>query len=504
MRPLRLAALLLIHPALARAGCTPQLLWQAAYDNANQEEAAYGIVADASGNVIVGGATSSYNGQSTGSYYVRKYSSAGVALWTSATLYSGTMGYPQWCAVAVDSVSGEIAFATPGDFNTNNGRVGRLAPNGTLRWSQPMTGAVAVAIAGTDPSASVYCWGSGMLSRFNAAGGAAAWTVGTGGGAAGMGSIVLDEFQNVYLAIPNGSSFWTVAKRTASGSPVWSLSETPASARAIVRDAGGFIYVGGTSGGTFGNFTGPVDWLVHKYRDQGSSATLEQEFRSPGGSVTSAVNGDGNHGAWGVAVDSAGGVYAAGVLLREPCSGTTGTTNQTVAMVVKWAASGAREWRLPIRADTRGCSSDMGYGVAVPAGSTDVLFAGQISSYDSGQRQNFFVSRYRQGAGCDEAPLADNALQIRNNIVRRSRGEVAYLTVKSVAGGDVDVTVYGVSGKRLGGLNTIQVAAGGTAELEFDGTVEGINLPSGTYWIVATGAAHGRQPVVLLRFNDGN
>lgn len=89
------------------------------------------------------------------------------------------------------------------------------------------------------------------------------------------------------------------------------------------------------------------------------------------------------------------------------------------------------------------------------------------------------------------------ALRILNNHLRPGRS--AQLVVHGTASGKAALTVFDQTGAPLGpaGLGAVALDTAGNGSTGFNGVVSGRRLSTGVYWIVATGDASGKAPLLV-------
>ena len=92
---------------------------------------------------------------------------------------------------------------------------------------------------------------------------------------------------------------------------------------------------------------------------------------------------------------------------------------------------------------------------------------------------------------------ATPTIRILNNVLRP--GDHATIVLHGAPSGAVTLTVYDQSGAPLGPVGRYPVALDGNGfgSARFDGTVGGRPLSTGVYWVVASGAADAKAPVLV-------
>jgi uncharacterized delta-60 repeat protein len=244
-------------------------LWTNRYNGpGNDDDHAYAVAVDSSGNVFVTG--ESYGGNITYyDYATIKYSSAGVALWTNR--YNGPANDFDFAyAVAVDS-SGNV-FVTGESWSHSS------ADYATIKYS----------------SAGVPLW----TNRYN----------GPGNGNDSAAAMAVDSSGNVFVT---GSSYsgtntyddYATIKYSSAGVPLWTNryngpENTNDEAAAVAVDSSGNVFVTGYSTGT----NTARDYATIKYSSAGV-ALWTNRYNGPANT---------NDQAAAVAVDSSGNVFVTG------------------------------------------------------------------------------------------------------------------------------------------------------------------------------------------------
>ncbi|MFL5814740.1 MAG: SBBP repeat-containing protein [Bdellovibrionia bacterium] len=327
-----------------------------------------GVATDSSGNVFVAGYTvGGLDGNTlTGfsDFFVTKYDSTGVKLWTRQLGVASQSTYG--LGVAADS-SGNVFVTgyTDGglDGNTLTGTtdffVTKYDSAGTKQWTRQL-GVASQDTEGngvaTDSSGNVFVSGY------------------TGGGLDGNALTgTTDFFVTKYDS--TGAKLWTrqlgVASKTTTGN-------------GVATDSSGNVYVAGeTNGGLDGNtLTGTSDFFITKYNSAGTKQWTRQRGSFGPTTLSNAV----------AAADASGNLYIAGTT----DSGLDGNTlNGTQDFfVTKYDSSGAKQWTRQLGVASK---STQGNGVATDS-SGNVFVTG---STDGGLDGNtltgagdFFVTKY--------------------------------------------------------------------------------------------------------------
>ncbi len=401
----------------------PTLSWNTFLGESTDDDFAYGVAVDSSGNVYVAGYSFVTWGSPVRAYtgnedaFVAKLSNAGALTWSTFLGGSGAdIGY----AIAVDS-SGNVyatgySSATWGSPVTaytsgKDGFAAKLSSAGALTWHTFLGGSgtddegynIAV-----DSSGNVYAggfsnatWGSpvraytagydAFAAKLSSAG-ALTWNTFLGGtGAETRGAIAVDSSGNVYVAgytdatwgspvraYTSGADSYAV-KLSSAGALTWNtfLGGTGAdAAESIAVDSSGNVYVSGSSGATWGSpvtaYTSGVDGYAAKLSSAG--ALTWNTF----------IGGSGNDTAYGIAVDSIGNVYVSGKSGATWGSPGRAYTSGTDGIAAKLSSAGALTWNTFLGGsgtDTiRGIAVDSSDNVYV-SGYTDATWGSPVTAY---------------------------------------------------------------------------------------------------------------------------
>jgi uncharacterized delta-60 repeat protein len=367
----------------------PSHQWTRRYNGTgNYTDQVTAMVVDAAGNVYVTGNSSSSNTTFTEDYVTIKYSPTGDSLW--AQRYNGTGNSAD--------VPFDIALDNSGNIYVTGYSVGNGAnsdyltikynASGVQQWVQryngPVSGAgqdVAHAIA-VDGSGNVYITGVSDTSRVGATGNCVTIKYNTNGvqqwiamynGAGNMRDlgydIAVDNSGNVYVTgyttISSTNLDYLTIKYDSSGNMLWARTYDGTGNRditqAIAVDAGGNVYVTGTSRNSSASYS--EDYLTIKYDVNGDTVWTRR------------YNGPQNYGdgVEDMAVDIAGNVYVTGY-------GTNGAVVRPAT--VKYGTSGTLEWASSY-ADTA-----YAYGLALDA-TGNVYVTGAVKLYP-----RCFIAKY--------------------------------------------------------------------------------------------------------------
>jgi hypothetical protein len=298
-------------------------LWTNCCDGpGNGDDSANAIAVDSSGNVFVTGAAADTGGYSD--YATVAYSGAGVPLWTNC--YNGPgNGYDWATAIAVDSSGGVFVTGTSKGSGTGNDYA-TLAyssagvPLWTNRWNGSDIDDYANAIA-VDRIGNVFVTGQSYTGGIPASrsdyatvaystAGIELWTKsynGTGITFDGASAIAIDLSGNVFVTGTSGGGtgygYATVAYSSA-GVPLWAQHYNgPANsggATAIAVDRGGNVFVTGLSHES--DISNDNDYGTVAYSGAGAPLWTRRYNGS----------GNGDDGAFGIAVDNNGNVFVTG------------------------------------------------------------------------------------------------------------------------------------------------------------------------------------------------
>ena len=412
-------------PPVSPPACTHVLQWTQQFGTSSRD-AAYGVRADASGNVYVAGFTdSSFDGAAHAGgqdVFVSKYSGTGLRQWTQLL---GTSVDDNAYGVSTDA-SGNVYVTgyTYGslDGGTHAGSrdafVSKYSGAGVRQWTRQLGSSTwdEAHSVSVDASGGVYVAGytdgdldgngnrgswDAFVAKYSGAG-ELQWTrqLGTNSSDVAYG-VSVDSSGNVYVAGRTsggldggthvGSDDAFVSKYSSAGVRQWTRQLGTASddfaGGGVTVDAFGDVYVTGyTSGGLDGNaHVGGADVFVSKY----SGAGVRQWTRQLG--TTSSDE------AWGVSTDASGNVYVAG----RTSGGLDGGTHAggDDVFVSKYSSAGVRQWTQQLGSSV----ADVARGVSVDS-SGNVYVAGYTSGGLDGNanagQDDPFVSKY----GCPVLP----------------------------------------------------------------------------------------------------
>ncbi|MEK7767395.1 MAG: hypothetical protein AAB368_14290, partial [bacterium] len=93
---------------------------------------------------------------------------------------------------------------------------------------------------------------------------------------------------------------------------------------------------------------------------------------------------------------------------------------------------------------------------------------------------------------------AAGEMRIRRNVLRgASAPPAAVLVRRAVPGGNLRLRVYTAAGTYVGAVQGVPQAVSGVEVLWFDGTVGGVRLAPGVYWLAGEGGVRDRRRVVV-------
>ena len=353
---------------------------------------ANGVATDSSGNVYVtGGTKGGLDGNTSAGntdLFVIKYNSSGTKQWAKQL---GSSGRDSANGVATDS-SGNVYVTgvTFGglDWNTSAGAndlfVVKYNSSGTKEWTKQLGSASSDFANGvaTDSSGNVYVAG------------------GTYGGLDGNSKGEVDLFVIKYN--PTGTKQWTKQLGT----------DRYDEARGVATDSSGNVYVaGGTKGRLNGiSNSGRTDAFVIKFNSSGT-----RQWTKPLGTwQTDLANG--------VATDSSGNVYVAGVTYRH-LDGNTSAGNADL-FVVKYNSSGKKQWTKQLGTSkndrARGVATDSSGNVYV----TGDTYGGLDNNTNAGNSDLFVVKYNSSGTKQWTKQLGTSSTDSANGVVTDSSGNV--------------------------------------------------------------------------------
>jgi len=435
-------------------------------------DAAQAVSADGSVYVAgrAGGAFPGETGAGGLDAFLKRYDAAGGEVWTRQF---GTGGTDQAAGVATDGAGGVYVVGTFAPGGAADAFVRRYDDAGNVIWARQFgtssaDGALAVA---ADGSGGIYVAGQTdgtlpgqtsagrsdvFLRRYDTAGNEL-WTRQFGSDVVDTGyGVAVDGQGGVYVA--GSINFQGFVRRyDAAGGQVWDRQfgsgvGNNVEARSVAADDAGGVYVAGQVSGALAGQTsaGNFDPFVKKYDAAGGEVWTRQFGTS---------NAD---AAFGVGVDGAGGVYAAGRLA------SSSNAFPSDAMLWKYSATGDPVWTRQFGT----AAADEASGVAVGAGG--ILVAGQTGGTFPGETSagnlDGFVRRW-DAAG--------------NEVWTRQFGTLSPSAVEDAAFG---VATDDAGGTYLAGW-TNGALAGQTSAGSFDAFVKKYDAAGGEVWARQFGAA---------------
>jgi hypothetical protein len=431
----------------------PDLAWST-YLGGSADDRGWGIVVDASGNVLVTGATGSSGWTSGGfdttygggnNYYydafVAKLSPTGGHIWST---YLGGDNFDYGRGIAVDAsgnvlVTGDSSSSgwTSGGFDTTRDEyadafVAKLSPTGSHIWSTYLGGGgtdfgngIAVDASGnvlvTGDTGSPGWTSGGFDTTYNdsrdafvaklSPTGGHIWSTYLGGSSEDSGhGIVVDASRNILVTGYTRSSGWTsggfdttfnggftdtfVAKISPMGGHIWSTYLGGSSSDCgygIAEDASGNVLVTG--------YTGSPGWTSGGFDTTYNGGTYDAfiaKLSPMGGHIWSTyLGGSGIDYGYGIAEDASGNVLVTGYTGSPGWTSggfdTTYNGGTYDAFIAKLSPMGGHIWSTYLG----GSSDDYGYGIAEDA-SGNVLVTGY--TYSSGWTSGGFDTTYNGGS----------------------------------------------------------------------------------------------------------
>jgi hypothetical protein len=393
-----------IDAFVAKFSATGARLW-GTYYGGTSTDVGYSVSADASGNVYLGGNTTSTTNMATaGAHqttlggsndaFVAKFSATGTRLWS--TYYGGT-GYDYGNSVSADA-SGNVYLegyttsttnmATAGAHQTTNGGsndafVAKFSATGTQLWGTYYggTGYDIGHSVSVDASGNVYLGGE-TESTTNIATAGAHQTTFSGGGS-------LDAFVAKFSA--TGTRLWGTYYGGTSGDVGYSVS----------ADASGNVYLGGYTEST----TNIASAGAHQTTNGGSGDAFVAKFSDPGTRLWGTYyGGTGTDAGYSVSPDASGNVYLGGETNSTTNIASAGAYQTTFggsidAYLAKFSATGTRLWGTYYG----GTGSDFVNSVSVDA-SGNVYLGGETTSTTNIASAGAHQTTY--GGGSDDAFVA--------------------------------------------------------------------------------------------------
>jgi hypothetical protein len=353
------------------------------------------VASDLLGNVFVAGQTDGNfsGGPSTGpSAYLRKYNSAGTAIWTRQVGPLEIGSYQ--VAVAADGLGNSyIAGETPASLAAPNagltdyfvrkydstGAVTWTRQAGSLSYDVPRDAVVdalgnlyLVGFTGYDlagPGASLGSYDA-FLTKYDALGNQL-WTRQFGSSDTDYGrGVALDGLGNIYIAgltsgnvaAPFGGGTWDMflAKYDQNGNAIWKRQVNAPSydlAYDVAADALGNVYLVGSSDGNLGGPNAGSDDVVVIHYDSAGNVIWTRQIGTPSQEV-----------AFGAAADGSGNVYVSGLTAGNLAGANAGPAD---AFALKYLANGTLGWSYQI-----GSSAHDGVANISPDGLGNLYLAG--------------------------------------------------------------------------------------------------------------------------------
>lgn len=375
--------------------------WFARYNGSgNNEDIAYSIAVDATGNVYVTGYSKSGSTAGTEDYVTIKYNSAGVSQWTQ--IYNGTGNNTDIAySIAIDGTGNVyVTGASTGSGTNHDYATIKYNVSGAQQWVQRYNGpgnnideakSLRVSSSG-DVFVTGYSRGGAAFGtedyatiKYNTSG-AVQWTQrynGTGNGYDVANSLAIDAAGNVYVTgacTGSGTNYdYVSVKYNTSGVQQWLQTYNgPGNnwdeATSIAVDGTGNVYVTGYSTGSGTGF----DYATMKYNSAGTQQWL-QRFNGPASSIDQAIS---------IAVDASGNVYSAGW--------SQGSTSNFDYSVIKYNSAGTQQWEKRYNGPAN--TGDFGTSFAIDG--TGNLY---ISGYSDGigTSSDYATIKYSQTVGVE-------------------------------------------------------------------------------------------------------
>lgn len=332
---------------LPPGGPAPSPDWHVTYDSPGaNEDGAYGVAIDASGNVIVIGREKRLDLVETNNWRIFKYDPAGAVVWTR-THNGGPNMDDGAAAVAVDA-SGNVVVAgyeTTSLLEMKKWLVRKYDGAGTLLWGRNYD---SPGVVGDDRAEGV---------AVDAA-----------------GNVIAAGYEQ--RGAPGGRNL-LVRKYTNGGALVWSRSYVSPGAddgaNAVAADSDGNVIVAGYEDRS--DLGQGFNWFVRKY-DGAGAAVWTERYNGPA---------NGSDGAAGVAVDALGDVVVAGYEDRSDLG------QGYDWLVRKYSAAGVLLWVRSYDSPVHG--NDAANAVAADA-SGNFVVAGSADMSNQGEGMNIMVRKY--------------------------------------------------------------------------------------------------------------
>jgi len=390
---------------------TGQFQWVQNYDRGNDNDEAFKLIVDASGNVYVTGYSKGNNGPDITTI---KYDTQGSVQWVAHHNGAGN-SLDQGNAIALDASNNVIVcgYETTSNFTTDLVII-KYDNNGTQLWNVVYNGqASGEDVANdltTDSQGNVYVVGSVQnatnnsdyaIFKYNSAG-SQQWLQFYNGPSNDNDfgkAITLDASSNILVT---GYSFQTnnwfdflTLKYTTAGVLNWTARYNNAAnryeeANDIVTDPSGNVYVTGQSQ-AIGNNSTPADYATVKYDATGTQLWIS---RYDGG-----VNADDR--AYAIALDDSLNVYVTGYSIAN-------TTSDYVT--IKYNNQGNMIWNM--RYDGPAGNSDQAAAMAVNSTNGDVYITGKSANNTN---DDFLTIKYSYAAVGIEDVYSANAFEMYPN-----------------------------------------------------------------------------------------
>ncbi|MFL5754278.1 MAG: SBBP repeat-containing protein [Bacteroidia bacterium] len=357
--------------------------------NSLAEEGAAAIVVDAAGNSYIAGYT---EGAFSRAFGTIKYNSSGVEQWVAT--YDQTTGTDYANDITIDAAGNSYVTGLVSSGGNDYATI-KYDNGGSDQWSVTYDGGSGLAdeakAVAVDAAGNVYITGQVTGASGNVdigtikydSGGNLVWTVffnGSGNSVDGGVDIAVDAAGNVYVAgnttsLTQGVNYVAI-KYDSSGAQVWAnefngSGNGDETARAMVLDAAGNIYITGTAIGG----TSLANYGTVKFTNTGS-IQWSAEYNGSGNAYDAAND---------LATDNSGNVYVTGASVASGSSFYDFAT-------VKYSSSGAQLWVKEFNGS--GNVDDQANGIAVDAAGNVYVTGQSDKPVGAQEKMNYLTLMY--------------------------------------------------------------------------------------------------------------